>query len=173
MTQVFETHIVLEFTQRSLAAIRAADEAQKGKPGHFRGYNFAQIIKIGEALLHVYKQKNYFGQEVDEYFATEEWAVFMSDYVKPSVATFDKNLCSVSPRAVLEKKATLGEIVDSSCDMLDSMLLEQSPPVSPKKSFEEDVNEHAVIIDPQYLDSNLFQIPVSHDIEDLLREVNE
>jgi hypothetical protein len=121
----------------------------------------------------VFKQKNYVGMAVDTFFCTAEWSEFMSDYVRPTVAVFDKNLCSVDARSFLEKKATFGDFLDSSSDMLDSLLMDSPPVSTPKATPAEDYNEHAVYIDPHYLDSRLFQIPIQHDIEDLLREVND
>jgi hypothetical protein len=172
--QVFESKLIQSFTRLSLAAVRLAEKSQQAKLGTcFRGYNYPQIVKIGEALLQVYKQKNYVGKEVDDYFCTEDWAELMTEYVRPTLAVFDKRLCQVDPRAFLEKKATLSDFADQSSDHLDGLLMAESPPMSPTFNPQDDFNEHAIFIDPKYLDSNLFQIPIQHDIEDLLREVND
>lgn len=141
------------------------------------GYNYGQIIKIGESLLKVYKQQNYRGKEVDDFFSSDEWNTFMKEHVKPVVTIFDRYLCGIDPRIYLEKKATFSEeFGESGIGLLDQILLCDDIPEQKylvPLGIEDDINEHMVLIDPQFIDSNAFQIPIQHDIEDLLREINE
>ena len=168
--------IAFSFVARSLSWIKKAqEEGATLKIKNYTGYNYGQIIAIGDAFFKVYKEQNYVGEEVDEFYCTEEWSDFLKLHVRPMMWKFEKPLASVDHRTLLDRKATLGDDdFDAGCYSLDQMLLaddvaEPDGPPSPQNSGP---TEHMVIIDPLYLDSRVFLLPIQHDIEDLLREIN-
>lgn len=140
------------------------------------GYNYGQIIKIGEVFFKIYKEQNYVGKFVDDFFCSDIWGEILQYHLRPMIHKFDKPLASVDHRLLFDRKATFGDDVDDGgCFSLDQMLLADDAidPGSHPTPENSGPTEHMVTIDPLYLDSKVFHIPIQHDIDDLLREINQ
>ena len=125
---------------------------------------------IGKVIQDVYRQKNYVGKEVDEYFCHPGWSEYMTLIIRPESAKYDKQLGSVSPRSVLERKVTMEDLLDSIGDEEDNHINKDVPPaLSYNPSETEDVSEHMITIDSHYIDSKVFDATIQHDLDDIMR----
>lgn len=148
-------------------------------------YYMAQVVKIGETLQTIYRQKNYVG-EVDKYFTSDLWHEFLEEIIKPCIPCFTgKLLMQPGDRNLLERKATFGDLFASEAETLDAMLMDepsglgsaeksnQPPPNSPESADDEELQSHAIVIDQNYIDNAHLDPTIEHDLNDMLRDIHQ
>lgn len=161
---------MLVFTEKAVSKYKEFKSNPKKFSSSFQ--ILSQIVKIGQVLQSLHKEQNYVGEDVHFYFTSESWHQYNSLIIKPESARFNGYLADIAPPVRrLTRKVTLGEtLIDDINILIDST--DQCCPLNTQKCDIVAEEEKNVEISPHYLDNKVFPTDLSHDIEDLLREVN-